>query len=72
MADFYSILAQAVGALDPSTAVARRQLYDRARSAMISKLEAEMPPFHRADVALMKIAFESAVVELCVNLGDDV
>jgi hypothetical protein len=64
MADFYSTLAQAVGALDPSTAGTRRQLYDRARSAMISKLEAAMPPFDGADVAAVKIAFEAAVARV--------
>jgi hypothetical protein len=39
MADYYSILAQAVNALDPNTGMARQQLYQRARSAMISELE---------------------------------
>jgi hypothetical protein len=64
MADYYSILAQAVGALDPSTADARGQLYDRARSAMISKLEGAVPPFDGADVAAARIAFESAVARV--------
>jgi hypothetical protein len=64
MADFYSILAQAVSALDPSTADTRGQLYDRARSAMTSKLEAATPPFPGADVAAAKIAFESAVARV--------
>jgi hypothetical protein len=64
MADYYSVLAQAVSTLDANTATARRQLYDRARSAMISKLEAAMPPFSGAAVAAAKIAFESAVVRV--------
>jgi hypothetical protein len=64
VADFYSILAQAVGALDPSTADTRGQLYDRARSAMTAKLEAAAPPFPGADVAAAKIAFESAVARV--------
>jgi hypothetical protein len=64
MADFYTILAQAVSALDPGTANARGQLYDRARSAMTSKLEGATPPFPGADVAAAKIAFESAVARV--------
>jgi hypothetical protein len=64
MADYYSILAQAVGALEPNTAMARRQLYDRGRSAMVSKLQAAMPPFPGADIAAAKIAFESAVARV--------
>jgi hypothetical protein len=64
MADYHSILAEAVGALNPNTAGARRQLYDRARSAMNSKLEAAMPPFYGADVAAAKIAFETAVARV--------
>jgi hypothetical protein len=63
MADFYSVLAQAVSALDPSTADTRGQLYDRARSAM-TKLGAATPPFPGADVAAAKIAFESAVARV--------
>ncbi len=64
MADFYSILVQAVGALDPNTMDTRGKLYDRARSAMTSKLEAATPPFPGADVAAAKIAFESAVARV--------
>ena len=64
MADYHSILAQAVSALEPNTPSTRRELYDRARSAMISKLEAAMPPFDGADIAAAKINFESAVARL--------
>jgi hypothetical protein len=53
-----------VNALEPSTEGARRRLYDRARSAMISKLEAAVPPFDCADVAMAKVAFESAVARV--------
>jgi hypothetical protein len=39
------------GALELNTATTRRQLYDRARCAMISNLEAAIPPFWGAGVA---------------------
>jgi hypothetical protein len=64
MADYYSIRARAVSALDLSTADTRGQLYDRARSAMILKLLAAMPPFDGADVAVANIAFETAVARV--------
>jgi hypothetical protein len=64
MADYYSILAKAVDALDPNTGGARRQLYDRARAAMIAKIERAMPPFDGADVAAAKVALESAIAKV--------
>jgi hypothetical protein len=64
MAGYHSILATAVSALEPNTAAARRQLYERARSAMISEIEKATPPFDGADVAGARIDFESAVVRV--------
>jgi hypothetical protein len=61
MADYYSILANAVGRLDPNTGMARQQLYQRARSAMISELENVYPPFRRSEIATAEIALESAI-----------
>ena len=61
MADYYSILAEAVNALDPNTGRARQQLYQRARSAMISELETVYPPFRRSEIATAEIALESAI-----------
>jgi hypothetical protein len=61
MADYYSILAKAVNALDPNTGMARQQLYQRARSAMISELENVYPPFRRSEIATAEIALESAI-----------
>jgi hypothetical protein len=59
MADYYSILANAVSRLD--TGMARQQLYQRARSAMISELENVYPPFRRSEIATAEIALESAI-----------
>ena len=61
MADYYSILAEAVNALDPNTGRARQQLYQRARSAMISELETVYPPFRGSEIATAEIALESAI-----------
>jgi hypothetical protein len=61
MADYYSILAKAVNRLDRNTGMARQQLYQRARSAMISELENVYPPFRRSEIAVAEIALESAI-----------
>jgi hypothetical protein len=61
MADYYSILANAVSRLDPNSGMARQQLYQRARSAMISELENVYPPFRRSEIATAEIALESAI-----------
>jgi hypothetical protein len=58
MADYYSILANAVGRLDPNTGTARQQLYQRARAAMISELENVYPPFRRSEIATAEGALE--------------
>jgi hypothetical protein len=61
MADYYSILAEAVDRLDSNTGMARQQLYQRARSAMISELDNVYPPFRRSEIAVAEIALESAI-----------
>jgi hypothetical protein len=43
MADYHSILAKAVDALDPNTPRARQRVYSRARSAMRSTIESTEP-----------------------------
>jgi hypothetical protein len=61
MADYYAILVKAVSSLDPNTGMARQQLYQRARSAMISELENVYPPFRRSEITTAEIALESAI-----------
>jgi hypothetical protein len=41
--------------------MARQQLYQRARTAMISELENVYPPFHTSEIATAEIALESAI-----------
>jgi hypothetical protein len=63
MADYYSILAKAVEALDPNTALARHQLSERARAAMISKLEGDAA-IPGSAVAAARIALESGIARV--------
>jgi hypothetical protein len=64
MADYYTILAKAVDALDPNTPGARQRIYDRARSAMCSTIESTVPPIHAVDVATARIALEAAITKI--------
>jgi hypothetical protein len=64
MADYFTILAKAVDALDPNTARARQRTYDRARSTMSSTIESAVPPIHAADIATARIALEVAITKV--------
>jgi hypothetical protein len=61
MADYHSIIAEAVGALDLNTEKARRRLYERARAALRSKMHSAYPPFHRSEIAAAEMSLEMAI-----------
>jgi hypothetical protein len=69
MADYYSIVAKAVGALDLNTEKARRRLYDRARAALLSEMHSAYPRFHRSEIAAAKMALEMAI-EDALQVGE--
>jgi hypothetical protein len=61
MADYYSLIAKAVGALDLNTEKARRRLYERARTALRSRMHGAYPPFHRSEIAAAELSLEMAI-----------
>jgi hypothetical protein len=61
MADYYSILAKAVGGLNPNTPAARRRLYDRARSALLSEMQKADPPIARSEIVGAQMALDTAI-----------
>jgi len=61
MADYHSIIAKAVSALDLNTEKARRRLYERARAALRSKMHSTYPPFHRSEIAAEEMSLEMAI-----------
>ena len=61
MADYYSILARAVQAMDRNTPAARRRLYDRARSALLLEMQNADPPIPRSEVIVAQVALETAI-----------
>jgi hypothetical protein len=50
MADYYSIMANAVRVLDWNTRDARRQLYERARAALITQMRGTTPALDQSDI----------------------
>jgi hypothetical protein len=61
MADYYSVIAKAVSALDLNTGKARLRLYERARTAIRSEMHSAYPPFHRSEIAAAEMSLEMAI-----------
>jgi hypothetical protein len=61
MADYYSVIAKAVSALDLNTEKARLRLYERARTALRSEMHSAYPPFRRSEIAAAELSLEMAI-----------
>jgi hypothetical protein len=64
MADYYSIIAKAVGALDPNTGEARRRMYERARGALNGKTRSAGLPLDRSDILSAQMSLEEAIARV--------
>jgi hypothetical protein len=60
MGDYYTIIAKAVGALHPNTGDARRRLYERARTALLTELRSADP----SDIMAAQMLLELAIGEV--------
>jgi len=61
MADYYPLIAKAVGGLDKNTGEIRRVLYDRARAALVGQLRSVDPPLNESDITRERLALEEAI-----------
>lgn len=61
MADYHPVLARAVAALEDNTAEARREVYERARAAIVRKLRSYEPPLTESEITRERLALEDAV-----------
>lgn len=61
MTDYYFLLLRAVTALPQSTPEARQEIYQRARSALISQLQNAQPPVTESYIADQERALDEAV-----------
>src|SRR5262249_9862790 len=61
MADYYPLIAKAVDGLDKSTGEARRALYERARTALVTQLRGVLPALSEQDITRERLALEEAI-----------
>ncbi|MCW5713110.1 MAG: hypothetical protein KIT43_01160 [Bauldia sp.] len=61
MAEFYTLIERAVGRLQPNTESARRDVYARARSAVVQELRAVNPPLAPAELSRREHELEEAI-----------
>jgi hypothetical protein len=61
MADYYPLIARAVGGLDKNSGENRRALYDRARAALVSQLRGVEPALDETDITRERLALEEAI-----------
>jgi lipoprotein-anchoring transpeptidase ErfK/SrfK len=73
MADYFSVIQGAVGELDINTAAARRDIYERARSALLGRLRSVEPalpePVVEAELESLNKAIERAEAEHLASRG---
>jgi hypothetical protein len=61
MADYYPLIARAVGGLDSDTGENRRALYERARGALVNQLRGVDPPLDEDEITRERLALEEAI-----------
>jgi hypothetical protein len=61
MADYYPLIARAVGGLEKNTGENRRALYERARSALVNQLRGVDPPLEESDITRERLALEESI-----------
>ena len=64
MADYYSIIAKAVEALDPNTGEARRRIYERARGALSGETRSAGLPLAKPDILSAQMSLEEAIARV--------
>jgi hypothetical protein len=64
MADYHSLVAKAINALGPHTEEARRQIYDRARVALLSEVHKLRPALGRSEIMTEQFYLELAIGEV--------
>jgi hypothetical protein len=64
MADYYTIIAKAVAALDPNTGEARRRIYERARGALSGETRSAGLPLAKSDILSAQMSLEEAIARV--------
>jgi hypothetical protein len=61
MTDYHPLIARAIEGLDNNTGEARRALYERARTALVTQLRSVEPPLSESDITKERLALEDAI-----------
>jgi hypothetical protein len=61
MTDYHPLIARAVEGLQKSTGEARRSLYERARTALVTQLRSVDPPLSETEITKERLALEDAI-----------
>jgi hypothetical protein len=61
MTDYHPLIARAVEGLEKSSGEARRALYERARTALVTQLRAVEPPLSESEITKERLALEDAI-----------
>ncbi|MCK0208172.1 hypothetical protein MWN33_09030 [Starkeya koreensis] len=64
MADYFPLIARAVGSLPEKTGEARKAVYERARRALLAQLRAVDPPLAESEVQRERQALEDAIIRV--------
>lgn len=61
MADYYPVLKKTVAALPENTGAARREIYQRARKAIVAQLKAYDPPLSPSEITSEQLRLEESI-----------
>src|ERR1700683_1763589 len=61
MTDYHPLIARAVDGLAKNTGDARRALYERARTALVTQLRSVEPALSESDITKERLALEDAI-----------
>ncbi len=61
MAEYYALLARAISRLQANSEVTRREIYVKARNALIQQLKAISPPLSAAEISRQRLELEEAI-----------
>ena len=62
MTDYHPLIARAVDGLERSTGEARRALYERARTALVTQFQVGVdPPLSESEITKERLALEDAI-----------